>query len=138
MSLIRGVQSFDTDNNRWPNTKEQIYKDAPTLRVEDMKKLVSCELYDMHMKFIFSMKDLNVDEPVMMLLLLIVLFTSDRPGLQETARIQARQDHYLQLIRYRLHQLALSIGVGVARKVMRNFVSRLELIVIFPLYFLWS
>ncbi|XP_037803627.1 ecdysone-induced protein 75B-like [Penaeus monodon] len=99
MSLIRGVQSFDTDNNRWPNTKEQIYKDAPTLRVEDMKKLVSCELYDMHMKFIFSMKDLNVDEPVMMLLLLIVLFTSDRPGLQETARIQARQDHYLQLIR---------------------------------------
>ncbi|XP_069974888.1 uncharacterized protein [Penaeus vannamei] len=99
MSLIRGVQSFDTDNNRWPNTKEQIYKDAPTLRVEDMKKLVSCELYDMHMKFIFSMKDLNVDEPVMMMLLLIVLFTSDRPGLQETARIQARQDHYLQLIR---------------------------------------
>ncbi|XP_042860472.1 inactive histone-lysine N-methyltransferase 2E-like isoform X2 [Penaeus japonicus] len=99
MSLIRGVQSFDTDNNRWPNTREQIYKDAPTLRVEDMKKLVSCELYDMHMKFIFSMKDLNVDEPVMMLLLLIVLFTSDRPGLQEATRVQGRQDHYLQLIR---------------------------------------
>lgn len=52
MSLIRGVQSFDTDNNRWPDTNHQLYKDAPTLQVDDMKKLVSCELYEMHMKFI--------------------------------------------------------------------------------------
>ncbi|KAK8747683.1 hypothetical protein OTU49_016531, partial [Cherax quadricarinatus] len=99
MSLIRGVQSFDTENNRWPNTKQQLYKDAPTLNVEDMKKLVSCELYEMHMKFIHSLKELNVDEPVMMMLLLTVLFTSDRPGLLGAPTIQALQDHYLQLLR---------------------------------------
>ncbi|XP_071521137.1 uncharacterized protein [Panulirus ornatus] len=99
MSLIRGVQSFDTEHSRWPDTNHQLYRDAPTLCVEDMKKLVSCELYEMHMKFIHSLKELNVDEPVMMLLLLIVLFTSDRPDLAAAATVQQRQDHYLHLLR---------------------------------------
>ncbi|KAK7069111.1 Ligand binding domain of hormone receptors [Halocaridina rubra] len=99
MSLIRGVQSFDTEHNRWPDTSHQMYKDAPTLRIEDMKKLVSGELYEMHVKFIHSTKELNVDEPVMMLLLLIVLFTSDRAGLLAGDVIQAQQDHYVHLMR---------------------------------------
>ncbi|XP_068238167.1 uncharacterized protein [Palaemon carinicauda] len=99
MSLIRGVQSYDTENNRWPNTNHQMYKDAPILRIEDMKKLVSGELYEMHIKFIHSMKELNVDEPVMMLLMLIVLFSSERPGLVAAPAIQAHQEHYLHLLR---------------------------------------
>ncbi|KAK3856512.1 hypothetical protein Pcinc_037168 [Petrolisthes cinctipes] len=99
MSLIRGVQTFDTSNNRWPDSSHLLYHSAPALKAEDMKKLVSCELYETHMKFIHSLKELGVDEPVMMLLLLIVLFTSDRPGLKDTAAVQIKQDHYLLLLR---------------------------------------
>ncbi|KAK4300636.1 hypothetical protein Pmani_027168 [Petrolisthes manimaculis] len=99
MSLIRGVQTFDTSNNRWPDSSHLLYHSAPTLKAEDMKKLVSCELYETYMKFIHSLNKLGVDEPVMMMLLLIVLFTSDRPGLKDTAAVQIKQDHYLLLLR---------------------------------------
>lgn len=49
-----------------------------------------------------SLKELGVDEPVMMMLLLIVLFTSERPGLKDTTAVQTKQDHYLFLLRYSL------------------------------------
>jgi hypothetical protein len=43
-------------SNRWPNTNWDLYVDAPTLRVDDMKRLVTPELYEMHIAFIKSMQ----------------------------------------------------------------------------------
>ncbi|XP_063843661.1 vitamin D3 receptor B-like [Scylla paramamosain] len=119
MSLIRGIQSLHTNNDRWPpiphpppppplpppmpppppphSTATTTSRAAP----QDTKQVVSCELYEMHMKFVQSMRELGVDEPVLLLLLLVVLFSSDRPGLQTAAAVavQTRQDHYLLLLR---------------------------------------
>ncbi|CAL4131276.1 unnamed protein product, partial [Meganyctiphanes norvegica] len=99
MCLIRGVQAYDTENNRWPNTNQVIYKDAATLRIEDMKKLVSSKLYETNIKFITSMKELNLDEPVLMILLMILLFTTDQPGLIENKKVQITQEKYLMHLR---------------------------------------
>ena len=43
-------------SNRWPNTNWELYVDAPTLRLDDMKRLVTPQLYAMHVTFIKSMQ----------------------------------------------------------------------------------
>jgi len=74
-----------------------IYLSVP-LQVEDMEKLVSRDLYTQHMNFITSIQELKADEPVIMLLLLIVLFTSEKAGVAETEKVGATQEKYLLLL----------------------------------------
>lgn len=64
-----------------------------------MKKLVSEDLYDMHMQFINGIQELGADEPTVTLLLLIVLFYPDRGSLENQQCISQVQEKYLLLLK---------------------------------------
>lgn len=63
-----------------------------------MEKLVSKDLYHMHMQFINGIQELNADEPTVMILLLIVLFYPERGPLEQQEHISKVQEKYLLLL----------------------------------------
>ncbi|GFY42056.1 vitamin D3 receptor [Trichonephila inaurata madagascariensis] len=76
-----------------------MYKDSPTLDSDDIKKLVSSELFEKHMEFIRSIKDLHLDEATIMLLLVIVLMSPDRPGLENEVLVAEEQEKFYILMK---------------------------------------
>ena len=64
-----------------------------------MEKLVSKDLYDMHMQFINGIQELGADEPTVMILLLVVLFYPERGTLENMQYISQVQEKYLLLLR---------------------------------------
>ncbi|ODM96695.1 Vitamin D3 receptor A [Orchesella cincta] len=99
MCLLRGAACFDTEKNRWPSSTMESLKDCPQLRVEDMQRLVSRELFEMHISFIFHMKKLRIDEPIAMLLIMTVLFSPERVSVESRVRINQSQEKYLMLLK---------------------------------------
>ena len=83
LSILRSVAAFKISDKVWFGkcTEQQ---PAPILRLEDVKRLLSTELAEMHVEFISSMQKLQVDEPTLMLLSLITLFNSEKHGLINT------------------------------------------------------
>jgi hypothetical protein len=98
MCLLRSAHVFDMDNNRWPAYDKHYMKDCPSLRLEDMEKLVSPELYDMHKRFISSFQKLKADEPTVVLLLLVILFYPDRAEVQDCTGINQSQEKFISLL----------------------------------------
>ncbi|XP_021952466.1 retinoic acid receptor beta isoform X2 [Folsomia candida] len=98
MVMLRGALSFDIENHRWPNTNLEFLKNCPQLRVQDMQNLVSPELFEMHMSFIKRIQNLKVDEPTVMLLLLIVMFYPERSELEDVAKVNKAQEKYCELL----------------------------------------
>lgn len=97
MCLLRGALVYDADNNRWPNTRLALYKDAPVLKSDNVTHLASSHLFRMHIEFIGCMKQLNVDEATVMLLVLIVLFT-ERKGLLRPQWVERYQAYYVSVM----------------------------------------
>lgn len=100
MCLLRGALAFDATNNRWPNVNMSIYKNAPILKLGNMSHMTSFKLFQMHMEFIKSVQKLGADEATIMLLILIVLFTPERAGLQHTEIVASAQNRYSTLLRH--------------------------------------
>jgi len=98
LSILRSVAAFKISDKVWFGkcTEQQ---PAPILRLEDVKRLLSTELAEMHVEFISSMQKLQVDEPTLMLLSLITLFNSEKHGLINTQMISNAQDYYILLLR---------------------------------------
>ncbi|CAG7721516.1 unnamed protein product [Allacma fusca] len=98
MCMLRSALTYDFKNNRWPmqTGNMEFLRNCPVLRVEDMKKLVSPDLYDMQMRFISGIQELLADEPIVTLLTLIVLFSPDRTGLLNQKAVGIVQDKYLR------------------------------------------
>ncbi|XP_071041200.1 thyroid hormone receptor beta-A isoform X2 [Parasteatoda tepidariorum] len=99
LCFIRGAYVYDDKLARWPHTGKPMYRNSPTLDAEDIKKLVSTELYNKHMKFIRSVKDLCPDEVTTMLLLVTVLLSPDRPGLENEALVAEEQEKFYLLMK---------------------------------------
>lgn len=99
LCFIRGAYVYDEKLARWPHTGKPLYRDSPTLDSEDIKKLVSPELFDKHMEFIRSIKELDPDEATTMLLLTIVLLSPDRPGLEDEELVTEEQEKFYLLMK---------------------------------------
>ena len=97
MCMLRGALVFDPVNNRWPNTNMSLYKDTPVLKLGNISNLTSSRIFQMHMEFIGFIQQLGVDEPTIMLLILIVLFT-ERPGLTRPNWVEKYQAYYTSLL----------------------------------------
>ena len=98
MCLLRGALVFDPQSNRWPNVNMAMYRDAPTLKLDNVSQLTSSRLFQMHMDFVISVQQMGVDEPTIMLLVLIVLFTPERAELECPEWIERCQSHYTTLL----------------------------------------
>lgn len=98
MCLLRGALAFDPVKNCWPNTDMSVYKDSPVLKVEDVTKMVSSAVIEKHIEFIHFVQRLGVDEATIMLLVLVVLFTS-RPSLSRPDLVENRQIYYSSLLK---------------------------------------
>ncbi|XP_054718006.1 thyroid hormone receptor beta-A-like [Uloborus diversus] len=99
LCFIRGAFVYDEKLSRWPHTGKPMYRDSPTLEAEDVKKLVSFELFNKHMEFIRSVKELHPDEATTMLLLVIVLLSPDRPGLENEVQVAEEQEKFYILMK---------------------------------------
>lgn len=99
MCLLRGALAFDPINNRWPNTNMSLYKETPVVKLDDITHLTSSHLFQMHLEFISSMKQLCIDEPTIMMLVLIVLFTH-RTGLLRPTWVEKFQAYYVSLLEH--------------------------------------
>lgn len=99
LCFIRGAYVYDEKLARWPHTGKPLYRDSPTLDAEDIKKLVSAELFEKHMEFIRSIKELHPDEATTMLLLVIILLSPDRPGLKNELLVAEEQEKFYILMK---------------------------------------
>ncbi len=99
MCLLRGALVFDPTTNCWPNMNMAMYKDTPVLNLDSALPMTSNKLFQMHMEFIRCIQKMNVDEPIIMLLSLIVLFTPERKDLVYTKWIERFQAHYTYLLK---------------------------------------
>ena len=98
MCHLRGALVFDPTSDRWPNVNMSLYANAPVLKVSNMNHMTSSKLFQKHMEFIAALQKLDVDEPTIMLLILIVLFTPEQAGLERADAIAAIQDRYSSIL----------------------------------------
>lgn len=64
-----------------------------------MQRLVSKELFEMHITFILHMKKLRIDEPIAMLLIMTVLFSPERIPVENKVKVNRSQEKYLMLLK---------------------------------------
>lgn len=98
MSILRLSLIFDPINNCWPDTKLPLYIKSPVLYLSDISQLTSPFLYQMNLDFIRWMQQTGVDEPTVMMLVLIVLFTPERAGIIWKEGVEKCQSHYTTLM----------------------------------------
>ncbi|XP_076322192.1 thyroid hormone receptor beta-like [Tachypleus tridentatus] len=99
LCFLRGAYVFNETHMCWPDHQRMFCKASPTLLAEDLRKLVTTELFEKHMKFIDGVKELQIDEPALMILLVTVLLSSDRPGLKSVDLVAREQEKYCVLLK---------------------------------------
>ncbi|XP_076309115.1 vitamin D3 receptor-like isoform X2 [Tachypleus tridentatus] len=99
LCFLRSAYVFDESQQAWSDQNKMFYKFSPTLLAEDVKRLVSDELFEKHMEFIRGIKQLDIDEPTLMILLVTVLLCSDRPELVNTDLVASEQEKYCVLLK---------------------------------------
>ncbi|XP_076366208.1 vitamin D3 receptor-like isoform X2 [Tachypleus tridentatus] len=99
LCFLRGAYVFDEARGTWPDQEKMWHQVSPTLSAEDVKRLVSVELFDKHMEFIRGLKEIDIDEPTLMLLLVTVLMSSDRAGLVNVNLVSKEQEKYCVLLK---------------------------------------
>ncbi|XP_022257972.1 thyroid hormone receptor beta-like [Limulus polyphemus] len=99
LCFLRGAYVFDETRGAWPDQEKMFYKISPTLSAEDVRRLVSAELFDKHMGFIRGIKEIDIDEPTLMILLVTVLMSSDRAGLVNVSLVAKEQEKYCVLLK---------------------------------------
>ena len=103
MCVLRGALTYDPLNNRWPNVNMSLYKDAPTLKLGNIGHMTSSHIFQKHMEFVGCVQAMGVDEPTIMLLCMVVLYTPERPGLIQTEWIEKCQSYYTGLLEHYLN-----------------------------------
>lgn len=98
LSILRAVASFRMDEKEW-RVGTPVDEFTPSLTLQDVQRLLTPQLAEMHLTFISSMRKLQVDEPTIMLLSLITLFTADRGDLIDRERIAKTQDDYVCMLK---------------------------------------
>ncbi|KAL4231409.1 hypothetical protein ACF0H5_008987 [Mactra antiquata] len=133
--ILRSVISFDKDNNYFldPYDKDSLAMTSDQLREGIEKPGVDAGslaglgatggLFDDHMKFVKSLAiDLKADETMLILLLMISLFSPDRPCVQDKMYISAEQDKYALLLQ---RYLESKYPYGVVRTLYPKLLMKL-------------
>ena len=123
MCLLRGALVFDPQTNRWPTANMSMYKGMPILKLDNIVHLTSSHLFQMHLDFISCIRQMSVDEPTIMLLILIVLFTPERTGLIHTEWIEKFQSYYTSLLE---HYLNWRFGLAKAKFIFGKMLTKLS------------
>lgn len=89
-----------------------------------MQRLVSRELFEMHITFILHMKRLRVDEPIAMLLIMTVLFSPERMPVENKVKVNQAQEKYLLLLKkYVIWKFGTTAGSRVYPQVLKTSIS---------------
>lgn len=97
LSILRAVASFRMSEKEW-RINTPVHEFTPSLSLEDVQRLLSPQLAEMHLTFISSVQKFQVDEPIIMLLSLITMFTPERGDLIERENIAKAQEKYIVLL----------------------------------------
>ena len=98
MCILRSAFKYDPLNNCWPNANMSMYKDTPVIKLDDIRHLTSNKVFQMHLDFVKGIQRTGLDEPTVLLLTLIVLFTPERDGLIQIESVEKYQSHYTSLL----------------------------------------
>ncbi|XP_037074723.1 vitamin D3 receptor-like [Pollicipes pollicipes] len=99
MVILRGAMMFDSKQNSFMLKSSPKADHAPTVEIGHMQSLLSPELYEHHFKFHRMIRSLGLDETTLMLLQMVVLYSSDRMELTDPAAVAAIEEHYTDLVR---------------------------------------
>lgn len=128
MCVLRSALIYDPLNNCWPNTNMSMYKDAPVLKLDDIGYLTSHQVFQMHMEFIKCIQQMGLDEPTIMLLVLIVLFTPERDGLIRVECVEKCQTYYTSLLeRYMSWRFGTTRSISMFGKLLTKLSDLREL-----------
>lgn len=97
--IIRSVITFDKDKEHFLDPVDQV--ETKAMNIEQLRQAeMGTGLFEEHMKFIRSIAvDLQAEETSLILLLMISLFSPDRPGLGQKDGVSKQQERYSLLLR---------------------------------------
>lgn len=98
MSVLRGALAYDPLNNRWPNTNMSMYNQSAVIKLENIFQMLSNSTFRKLIEFIQCIRQMGVDEPIIMLVIMIVLFTPEREGLTRIKCVEKYQAYYTSLL----------------------------------------
>lgn len=96
--ILRGVMCFDISKNSWIH---HIYKGSRhiSLHVDVLKKTPEEQHYEIHRNFLHTFDEKwRQNETVMLILNAIVLFSFDRPNIQDVSLVRQTQQLYIDLL----------------------------------------
>jgi len=137
--IIRSVISFDKEHNYFldPFDKDSLAMTPDQLKMGIEKPSAAGVgagagpmgdgsppgLFDEHMKFVKSLAvDLKADETVLILLLMLSLFSPDRPSVQDKAYISSEQEKYALLL---CHYLESKYPSSISRTIYPKLLMKL-------------
>lgn len=117
--ILRSVISYDKDKQQFLDESDM---DSNTMTTEQLKNAEG-GLFEDHMKFVRSLAvDLKADETMLILLLVVSLFSPDRPNLLDKSKVCAEQERYSILLN---HYLESKLPYGQARSVYPKLLMKL-------------
>lgn len=97
--ILRSVIGFDRDRNAFHDPLDG-EKSAMTMEQFSIGTQSGSGLFDDHMKFVQGLTvDMKADETVLILLLIISLFSPDRPNIVDKHYVACEQEKYAMLLR---------------------------------------
>ncbi|XP_037093986.1 vitamin D3 receptor-like [Pollicipes pollicipes] len=94
MLILRGSMVYDSGQDVF-----DIKAEGAKVGLDDVKSVMTPDLYQNHHKFVQKMQSLGLDITTLMLLQMVVLFSSDLSGLADPDAVARTQDHYTCLVR---------------------------------------
>ncbi|ESN91606.1 hypothetical protein HELRODRAFT_165659 [Helobdella robusta] len=120
--ILRSVITFDKEKKHFLDPLDP--EESRAMKLEQLKEAEhGTGLFEDHMKFIWSLVfDLRADETVLILLLIMALFSSDRENLNERLYIATQQERYCQLLKKYLNS---RYPISVARQLYPKLILKL-------------
>ena len=100
MCLLRGAFVFDKVKRCWPNTNMQMYKNSTQtiVSLNEIATLFPVEVIEKYIHFVDTIQEMDMDEPSVMILTVIILFTPERDGLVRKTAIEKFQLYYTMML----------------------------------------
>ncbi|CAD5116718.1 DgyrCDS5576 [Dimorphilus gyrociliatus] len=96
--ILRGAQSFDADKQRFLEGQDS--EEASAMNLDQLRRAEGSDLFNEHMMFVKDLSvDLKADRTTLSILLVINLFSPDRPGLKDKIEVSLQQERYSTLLR---------------------------------------
>ena len=120
--ILRSVITFDKEKQQFLESGDS--EETSSMSVEQLKIAENgTGLFDEHMKFVKSLLvDMRADQVTLILLLMISLFSPDRPNLVNKEEVAMQQEKYSVLLRKYLES---RYPVGIARAMFPKLLMKL-------------